>query len=287
MFLKKVFSVLLIALLSTSFLLAQSDSLSVGQKVKMLTKDGQAFIGNIQSVNDSSVTLKTEKNMVLTIPKANIEKYLIIPTGSASSAYLYSDPNDTRLFFSPTGRTLKKGHGYFSDYYIFFPTVAYGALDFITLSAGISIFPGATDQLVYLAPKIRFLKWEKLDVAGGILYANTLRGEGSGGGITFAIATYGTSDYGATFGLGWGFAGKDFTNKPVIMIGGEMRLSRSIKLISENWIPPESDTKILSAGIRFFGRHLAADLGLFYPTGTNMKGFPFIPWVGFAYNFGK
>jgi len=38
--------------------------------------------------------------------------------------------------------------------------------------------------------------------------------------------------------------------------------------------------------VRFFGEDLAADLGFIYPAGSKITGFPFIPWLGFVYNFG-
>jgi hypothetical protein len=38
-------------------------------------------------------------------------------------------------------------------------------------------------------------------------------------------------------------------------------------------------------GIRFFEEKLAADLGFIYISGA--EGFPFLPWLGFTYNFGK
>jgi hypothetical protein len=40
-------------------------------------------------------------------------------------------------------------------------------------------------------------------------------------------------------------------------------------------------------GIRLFGDELAADFALVYiRSGTSPEGFPFIPWIGFVYNFG-
>jgi hypothetical protein len=40
-------------------------------------------------------------------------------------------------------------------------------------------------------------------------------------------------------------------------------------------------------GIRLFGRKLAADFALMLPTNVDLEGFPFIPWIGFTYNFGS
>ena len=48
------------------------------------------------------------------------------------------------------------------------------------------------------------------------------------------------------------------------------------------------DVHLLSGGIRFFGENLAADFALIFPlTGEGIEGFPFLPWIGFAYNFGS
>ncbi len=70
------------------------------------------------------------------------------------------------------------------------------------------------------------------------------------------------------------------------MIGGEYQITKSMKIISENWIPATTEIAFLSFGLRFFGESLAADLGLIHPFKADMGGFPFMPWLGFTYNFG-
>ena len=45
------------------------------------------------------------------------------------------------MFFAPTARTLEHGKGYVADYYLFFPIVAYGVTDRITVAGGMSILP--------------------------------------------------------------------------------------------------------------------------------------------------
>lgn len=75
----------------------------------------------------------------------------------------------------------------------------------------------------------------------------------------------------------------------MLILGGELKLSNSAKLISENWIPtsPES-VKIYSLGVRFFGKKVAGDFGLMYPLGNDgesISGWPFIPWISLSYNF--
>ncbi len=264
----------------------ESTTTAKGKLVRIDTKDGQTFKGVIEKQTAESLTLKTSDGLILTIPGANIEQLEEISEQEISGKYGYKDPNDTRLFFAPTARTLKQGHGYFSDYELFFPSFGVGAFDFLSIGGGISIFPGVGAQLYYIAPKVRVLHLNKLDVAVGTLYMNATSNSGFGGGIAWGLATYGTSDLAATVGAGWGYSGESFADKPVILLGGEARVSQSIKLLGEAWIIPDENNFPLLFGIRFFGRQLAADLGMIYITGSKTSGWPFIPWVGFAYNFG-
>jgi hypothetical protein len=48
------------------------------------------------------------------------------------------------------------------------------------------------------------------------------------------------------------------------------------------------DGLLLSGGVRFFGERIAVDLALmtFPALLTAVDGFAFLPWLGFAYNFG-
>jgi len=67
---------------------------------------------------------------------------------------------------------------------------------------------------------------------------------------------------------------------PVAMIGGEARVSKSIKLISENYVLPGGEM-LLSVGPRFIGEHLTADLGVVVPlsSGGGIFGFPLVNFV--------
>jgi hypothetical protein len=200
--------------------------------------------------------------------------------------YWRLDPNRSRLFFGPTARPVQGG--YLAAYEIFFPFLAFGIADFITISGGMTLFPGATDQLFYVAPKISLpIKSENFSLAAGLLYTNITGGESQGAGIAYGVTTFGSRNAAFTLGLGMGFAGGEFADNPVLMIGGEARLSNSVALISENWIPTGSDVQLISFGFRFFGDNLSADLGFIHPlTKNGTEGFPFIPWLGFCWNFG-
>jgi hypothetical protein len=274
-----IFSILALLLHSECF--SQQDT--INQKpTRLILTDGSEFIGTVVHEDSTIVYFKTTNNILMTIPRVEVKTLDTLSGYYEHGKYFRQDPNDTRLFFSSTGRSLKKGQGYFSAYEIFFPSIAVGITDFIMFSGGISLIPGAESQLIYLTPKIRLLHFKKFDMSASLQYMNSF---GYSFGMSYANATYGTSRASVTGGLGWGFVDGNFSSSPCLILGGETQLSNSIKLITENWFPPKTDVAILLFGIRFFGENIAGDFGLM--TTTKSSGsFPFIPWVGFAYNFG-
>ena len=270
-------------LLSTAF--SQQDTTSE-KPGRLILRDGSELIGRVLTEDSVSITFRTVSNISMTIPRNQVKTIERLSGEIIGGEFVRNDPNHTRLLFSPTARSLKAGQGYFSAYEIFFPLLAVGIADFMTLAGGVSLLPGADAQLFYLAPKITPLQVDNLSLAGGVLYMGITSGGTKGFGIIYGVTTYGTQRASVTGGLGWGFYGDETADRPVIMVGGELRASNSIKFITENWFPPGSDVALLSFGIRFFGESLAADLGFWYPAGSRTSGFPFLPWLGFAYNFG-
>ena len=259
----------------------ETDSTVTIHRIELI--DNSVLIGSILFEDSTTVLFKTISGIEIGIPRDKIESHEII-TGQLVRGKLWrKDPNTTRLLFAPTARPLRKGQGYFAAYEIFFPMIAYGITDFFTLAGGMTLIPGAPEQLFYIAPKLTFLREEKFDLSAGILYGNLIGG-GEGGGIAYGVGTYGSDRQALTFGLGYGFSGGDFANNPVLLIGGELQSSKSTKLITENWIIMGEDIVIYSLGMRFFGENLAADFG-FIGVNRETSGFPLMPWVGFAYNF--
>lgn len=263
-----------------------SQDTTLQQPTRLELTDGSELIGTVIEEDSVSLVFTTLGNIPMTIPKNQVKTREVLSGQTAGGEYVRTDPNYTRLLFAPTARPLKSGQGYFSVYQIFFPFVAVGIADFLTVGGGMSLFPGLENQIFYLAPKVTPLKIQNFSAAGGLLYVNSTAGGEDGIGIYYTVATYGTQKAAGTLGFGWGFHGRETADKPVVMLGGELQVSRSMKFITENWIPPESRVTFLTLAIRFFGENLAADLGFIYPAGSKITGFPFIPWVGFAYNFG-
>ena len=261
---------------------AQQDTTDI-EMVQLKLTDGSNIVGDIIEEDDNTILIRTLSNLEIRVPKENIAERNIIKGQIEEGEFWHSDPNQTRMFFAPTGRALKQGEGYFSVYEIFFPFIAVGVTDWFTLAGGMTLIPGLDGQAFYIAPKFTPIQLPNFDASIGVIYL-ALPESDDGGGIAYGVATYGTEKAAFTLGLGFGFSGGDFADKPIIVIGGEVRVSKSVKLISENWLVLSGDVDLISFGVRFFGENLAADFGLITSTEAG-DGFPFFPWLGFAYNF--
>ena len=248
--------------------------------------DGSEFIGHIRSQDSLSIIFETQSGTIIDIKRDQIENI----EDQRYDFLIGDDPNKTRLFLAPTGKSLKAGTGYFSVNELLFPMIAYGITDFFSVAGGMTIIPGATDQLFYLNGKARVLHLEEFDLSAGILYTNITSGDENGLTILYANSTYGTRDAALTLTAGLSVSGTENSGQyPLFIIGGELKLSNSAKLLSENWIltSPESG-KIFSLGVRFYGKKVAGDFGLMYfvdEDGESISGWPFVPWVGLSYNF--
>ncbi|QLH53120.1 MAG: hypothetical protein CH6_0777 [Candidatus Kapaibacterium sp.] len=249
--------------------------------------DDTEIIAKIDSVVKGTYYVKTQIGLPITLSKDMIKDIKRLRGEFVEGKYIRFDPNRTRLFFAPTAKPLEGGEGYFSVCQIFFPMLTIGITNFIAISGGVSLFPGAQKQIFYGNLKIVPLKLNEFSFAVGGL-VTSIPDEFSGG-IIYGCGTWGTDNNSLTIGLGlpheeW----KTFKN-PIILLGGDVRLSNSVKFITENWIFTEGEVEILfSFGLRFFGDYLAADFG-FFSTKTLLEepsGLPVWPWIGFAYNFG-
>jgi hypothetical protein len=215
-------------------------------------------------------------------------------SASPAAARRRADPNYSRLMFAPTGRPLRQGDGYFSDHELVFPGFAAGVTDNLSLAGGVSMIPGLglAEQLAYFSPKIGFQLSEDAAISVGALFAGTGIDDGMDAvGIGFVVGTFGKPDASLTLGLGAvrELAGEFAQTEPVVMIGGEVRLSDSVALVSENWLMvgdvPASEWPF-GLALRFFGERLSADVGMVLMGEVLGEGLP-IPWVSVSYHFGR
>ena len=242
--------------------------------------DGSTFMGRIIEIGEEEIKFET-KHGIMTISVFEISEVKLVSDDQLKEGkYWFPNPNSSRLFFAPTGRMLKQGEGYFADYFIFFPTLTFGITDNITLGGGFSIVPGLglDEQILLFTPKVGIKTSKKIDLALGALVVK-LPIDAPSLGILYGVGTYGSLDNSITVGLGYGYFDNKLTDKPIIVLGGETRTSRSISLVTENWLVPGKETPILSFGLRFFGEKLSTDFALVFPLEDDVIIFPYIDFV--------
>ena len=248
--------------------------------------DGGRLFASLARAHHDTLSVITAGGLEFEIPEPAVASMEDEPALSAGGAWRRTDPNTSRLFFAPTGRRLKKGTGYFADYFIFFPTLAYGLSDAVSLSGGVSLLPGAKSQLVFLAPKVTVPLSSRIGAAAGVLHMGIPEEEDVD--LVYAVATYGDDTAALTAGACLPLA-KDSKGNAILLLGGEKQVSNRIKIITENWIFTGADMDpIFSGGIRFFGDQLSADIAL-VTTSELIKtgGFPFVPMVAASVFFGR
>jgi hypothetical protein len=191
------------------------------------------------------------------------------------------DANTTRLFFGPTARSLPKGKVYFGVYEFFMPFVQVGVTDRFSIGGGSPLVVGFEDfeRPFWVTPKLQILDTGKTQVAAGVFHA--FDSHSSGGGIAYGVVTRGDDNASFTGGAGMAYA-VNGGRAAVVMIGGDARIGRKIKVLTENYIWQGGDG-VVTGGVRFLGDHMSADVGLAFPIGTG-ELFAF-PVVNFVYVF--
>lgn len=259
--------------------------------------DGTTFVGTITGEDGSYITLRTETGIEVRVPRSTVAS--IRESLPLTDRFLRRDPNDSRLMFAPTGRTLRKGDGYFSDHYVVFPGVTYGVTDHVSLAGGVSVIPavGLSDQLFFASARIAHQPSDRFALAAGALYA---AGADEAAAMLFGVGTIGRPEGSLSVGLGFGGTREEgdypdyrrrfrWREAPILMVGGNVQLSNSVALVSENWLMLGRDFKLsqqpFGLALRFFGERISADVGVVFVGEILEEGFP-VPWLSVSYHFG-
>jgi hypothetical protein len=236
--------------------------------------DESSISGKIIQVLDKEVVIETNYLDEITIRKNKILEIIFLQSdGKQLNTYWLPNPHDSRHYFAPTARNMKKGEGYFQDIYLVIASVNYAFTNYFTMGGGMSIVPGIgfNQQAYFVNPKLGFEINKNVHLGGGFIYANigendsyeifdsitipvVLNGQTIGdttivhsldwedklirhnAGILYGVGTYGNRENNLTLGLGYAYLDDDFLKHPVIMIGGMARISRRTAFISENWV---------------------------------------------------
>lgn len=248
---------------------------------ELVLRDGSRLYGTVERQNDDEVVFTTQAGASVTARRAEITSLKQVTGSLLQGEFMPPDPNATRLFFGPTGRSLKRGQTYLGVYEFVMPFVQVGVTDRFSIGGGTPLMFGfdEADRPFWITPKLQVLDTRSTQIAVGVFHGFDSRGDG--GGIGYVVGTRGGAEASASVGAGVAY-GNDGGRTGVIMLGGERTVRRNLKLITENYIW-KGRNGVASAGVRFFGDRISADLALAFPLGAD-EFFAF-PVVNFVYLF--
>lgn len=264
--------------------------------VKVILKSGQETEGWIASRTAENLVLDLPGGGQMTLPMASVasvsERKDV--TVRADGEVWPEDRNRTRYLMSPSAFMLRAGEGYFSQKELLFSEVGYGITDFLTISVGAAI------PFWFVSEGFNVIGGLKLGVslseilrlsAGASIWWIPAGDPDVSFGLLTGTVTVGTTNLNLSVSAGFPYtlvSGAEDVGNAVFIVAGNWRLSRTLALVTENWILLDStawDTTtpmINSLVLRIFGDRIAVDVGLII---VPEASFP-PPWLAFTYNFG-
>lgn len=247
---------------------------------ELVLRDGSRLFGTIERESPDEVVLRTQAGAVITARRTEIASLRVVKGRIEKGEFFSEDLHRTRLFFAPTGRSLRRGEVSFGVFQFLAPFVQVGVTERFSMGGGTPLLFGfdESDRPFWMTPKFQVLDSTNAQAAVGLLHLFNI--EGDGAGIAYGVSTFGNTDNAATIGAGLAYSGDD--RGWVLMGGAEGRVSRHVKVMTENYVWKTGDG-ILSGGFRFLGERLSADLALAIPLGVG--DFIALPVVNFVYVF--
>jgi len=207
--------------------------------------------------------------------------------GQADSAKSpIADANLSRVLVSPTARSLPADNGYINLAEIIFPNFGYGITDEFMIRGGFTPFTVSGRILYFGLAQLQVAEYGDLAISGGIILTDFT---GAGRKWENALYGYGVLSYGSDIavihaGFGGGYSSTRESSSAVFMIGGEWKVARTTKLISENWVVSETGSAAYSLGLRIIGTTLTGELGGVVITAQHsFRIESIVPWIGITF----
>ena len=259
---------------------AQESRPGTQEVFELVLRDGSRVFGTVERETDAEVVFRTSTGSTLTARKADVASLRRVKGRVSNGEFMRSDEHRSRLFFAPTARSLQRGQVSVGVFEFLMPFVQVGVTDRLSIGGGTPLVfgIGEGDRPFWLTPKLQVYNGAAAQAAVGVLHFFDL--DGHSAGIGYAVSTFGSADNALTAGAGLAYGGDD--RGGIVMIGGERRVRRNLKLITENYLW-KGGNGFVSGGVRFIGERLSADLALAVPIG--MGEVIAFPVVNFVYVF--
>ena len=246
--------------------------------VEVRLRDGSVIYGTVVADNRAQLVLRAVGGAEITVSRDQVKSIKATAGEIVEGEFWADDALETKLFLGPTGRALKRGEGYFAIDSLFLPAMQVGVTDRFSVGFGAPFYFLA--RAFYVTPKLQVYERDNFAVATGVVHLSVK--DFGIGGFAYVAATKGTPDNAVTFGGAWIYARDDDGDgggAPMFMIGGEHRIGRRSKLVTENYVSRSG--VIASIGTRIVGQIFSFETGAFIfitPVGILPPG-PFFNFI--------
>lgn len=244
--------------------------------------DGSVIFARVVELDGERVVFETVGGARLDVERTGIEGVRPARGQAVDGEFWTEDPGGTRLFFTSTGRSLREGESYIGTYVVVLPFAAVGITDRFTIVGGAPILFGELEPF-YLGPKLQILQQPEVQASIGTL---AFFFDDEVVGVAYGVGTFGDTDKALSAGIGYFYSGDEVLNEPAFMLGGETRVSRRIKLITENYVLPDAVGVVLSGGVRIIGDRFNTEVGALGAIADGDGGCC-VPLINFSYSFGR
>jgi hypothetical protein len=223
-------------------------------------RDGTKLVGHVVAIDGDRITFRTLGGIDFALTRRDIVKIREIEGFRTEGEFWERDAADSRLFVFPTARVPAHGRGYFGVYELVVPAFGVGVGGIGMLSGGMSLIPSIPieDQVFYIATKLQLVNVEYAQAAVGAMWIRPGGADDAAG--AFASVTAGTELASFTGGLALPLYRTDQFDRPTaFFLGGEVRVARTIKLMSETLILPD-DVTLIALGMRILAGPVIVEL---------------------------
>ena len=244
--------------------------------------DGSVIFARVVELDEERVLFETVGGARLDVERTGIDGVRPARGQTVDGEFRTEDPGGTRLFFTSTGRSLERGESYIGTYVVVLPFAAVGITDRFTIVGGAPVLFGELEPF-YLGPKLQIIRQPEVQASIGTL---AFFFDDEVVGVAYAVGTFGDTDKALSAGIGYFYSGDEVLNEPAFMLGGETRVSRRIKLITENYVLPDAVGVVLSGGVRIIGDRFNTEVGAMGAFADGDGGCC-VPLINFSYSFGR
>lgn len=224
--------------------------------------------GRVVAADDTSLTVVTLAWATLVLPRRSIDEWYRLHGTVTPAGFRPTDLTTHRLVYGPTARTVSRGVRYLADYDVFILAGGYGVTDRVMLSAGALLLENidsagksGASGLAFADGRVGLARGRRVAVAVGAFWGS-LGNEGGGSvGAGYGVVTLGGNDHAVTVLGGYPFASRSFEKAAIVMLGGEIRVGRRLKLMTENWKFPQISRIASVYGVRWLGDDFSVEVG--------------------------